>query len=196
MKLFFPIFAIICFIFYSKLRHSSNAQASQTESFWTKESQANQTRKKDIEHLDYITIPFEKLPFLDNPSKIIASYEKTMLSLKERRIINLSGISNTELKLTYGAANLPALSSYDENYTRMVTTFTRWGKALRDEGFIDEAQTLWETAIDIGCDSGQIFLDLNSLYKSKGIDRTDYLITKLNECNTPMKNSILNKLQG
>lgn len=196
MKLFFPIFLALCFIFYSQLKRSTNTQNSQSEAFWQKELEANQTRKQNIDNLNYITIPFEKLPFLDNPSKNISSYEKDIRSLEGKRILNLNGITNTELKLTYGAANLSHLTNYDDNHTRMVTIFDRWSNSLLDEGYTDEAQLLLEIAIDCGCDSGNIFLRLNNIYNSKGIDKKDYLIAKVNNINTSMKDIILRKLNS
>lgn len=196
MRLFFPIFFVICFIFYSKLKRTSHSAEDDAAAFWARESQANQTRRKNIDNLDYITIPFEKLPFLDNPPKNISSLEKEILNLKDRRILNLNGISNTELKLTYGAANLNHLSEYDENYTRMVTTFNKWASALLEKGYTNEAQIVLEIAVEIGCDSASIFLKLDSIYQSKGIDKKQYLIDMVSKTNSPMKDNTIQKLKS
>lgn len=195
MKLFFPFFLLFSFIIYSSIKKSNTLQNQQTN-FLEKETAANATRRKNIDNMDYITIPYEKLPFILNPSENIASYEKSILSLKEKRILNLNGISNTDLKLTYGAPNLPLLSEYDENYIRLVTICSRWAQALIDEDYTDEAMTLLEIAVELGCDSSSIYLNLNSIYKSKGINKTQYLIDKINDSNSSMKDSIIRKLQA
>lgn len=196
MKLFFPIFLVICFIFYSKIRRTTNVHEEDAAAFWARESEANLTRKKNIDNLDYITIPLEKLPFLDNPPKNISTYEKDIRKLSEQKILNLSGISNTELKLTYGAANFTRLSEYDENYSRMITTFYKWASALLEKGYTNEAQMVLETAVETGCDSGNIFLSLNSIYRSKGIDKSQYLIDMFSKTNSPMKDSIISRLKS
>ncbi len=194
MKLFFPFFLIFSFIIYSLIKKSTTIEDQQA-AFLEKERKANETRRQNIDNMDYITIPLEKLPFLSNPSQIIAGYEKKIRSLAEKRILNLGGISNTDLKMQYGAANLPQLSEYDENYLLLVTTCGKWSEALIREGHKDEAITLLEAAVEMGCDSSSIYLNLNTLYKEKGIDKTDYLVEKISETQSQMKDSIIRKLK-
>lgn len=196
MKFLFPFFAMFCMLFSSLLRRSTSVSEKKREEFWEKERQANQTRKKNIDHLDYITIPIEKLPLIDNPSEKIASCQKQILLLDGQRILNLGGISNTDLMLTYGAANLTALSEYDENYTLMVTTFAKWADALLEEQLSDKAQLLLETAVDMGCDSSAIFVTLAQIYADNGINKKSYLINHIRTSSSPMKQSILNKVNS
>lgn len=195
MKLFFPFVALFSFIIYISTKKSISLE-DQKAAFLQREISANSTRRKNIDNMDYITIPFEKLPFLSNPSENIAYYEKKMRSLEGKRILNLGGISNTDLKLTYGAANLPLLTQYDENYLTLVTTCDRWGYALINEGYDSEALILLELAVEMGCDSSGIYSNLNMLYQARGIDKTQYLIDKISSSNSSSKNIILNKLKS
>lgn len=194
MKLLFPFFAVACMLFSSLLRKSANTREKNREAFWEKEQEANNTRKQNIDNLDYITIPFEKLPLIDNPSEKIASCQKQILLLKGQRILNLGGISNTDLKLAYGAANLTALSEYDENYTLMVTTFAKWADALLEEHLDSKALLLLETAVDIGCDSGAVYTRLAQIYADKQIDKKSYLMQHINASSSPMKQIIIDKI--
>lgn len=195
MKLLFPFVLFFSILFSMALKRSSKSQFRQLESFWERERTANLTRRKNIDNLNYITIPYEKLPFLDNPSEIIASYEKDILVLKDKKILNLSGISNTELKLAYGVANFPALTGYDENYMRLIAILGKWAQALIDEQYIDEARIVLETAVEIGCDSSSIYLNLASIYQSEGINKIPYLIEKINQSTSLMKDIIIKKLK-
>ncbi|MCM1467362.1 MAG: hypothetical protein NC086_04385 [Alistipes sp.] len=194
MRVLFPFIALLCFLFTSLLRRSTSVHEQKLEEFWAREQEANKTRKKNIDNLDYITIPFEKLPLIDDPSEKIASYQKQILLLKDERILNLEGISNTDLMLTYGAANLTALSRYDENYTLMVTTFSKWAEALLEEQRPDEAQVLLETAVEMGCVTTGIFTTLAQIYADKGLDRKSYLTERLKASSSPLKQSIQNKI--
>lgn len=196
MKLLFPFVAVSSMLFASLLHKSTNTREKNREAFWEKERNANNTRKKNIDNLDYITIPYEKLPLIDNPSEKIASYQKQILLLEGQRILNLGGISNTDLKLTYGAANLTALSEYDENYTLMVTTFAKWADALLAEKFNNEALSLLETAVDMGCDSSAIYTRLAQIYADKKIDKKSYLLEQINASASPMKQIIIDKINA
>ena len=40
-------------------------------------------------------------------------------ALKEKKILNLSGFTNTDLKLEYGVGNLTELTDYDNNYVTL-----------------------------------------------------------------------------
>ena len=196
MKVLFPFIALLCLMLTSLLRRSTNIHEQKREEFWAREQEANKTRKKNIDNLDYITIPFEKLPLIDNPSEKVASYQKQILLLKDQRILNLEGMSNTDLMLAYGAANLTALSQYDENYTLMVTTFSKWAETLLEEQHQEEAQVLLETAVEMGCVTTAIFTTLAQLYADKGIDKKAYLTEHLNASSSPLKQSILKKINS
>ena len=52
----------------------------------------------------------------------VEDYKQIILTLKDLPIVNFTGISNTELKLRYGAPNIDLLTQYDQNYTLLVRT--------------------------------------------------------------------------
>lgn len=194
MKLLLPFVCLFALLFTMKLKSSSKTQSQLLESFWEKERNANLTRRKDISNLDYITIPFETLPFLENPSERIQLYEQDVRSFRDKKLLNLSGISNTELKLSYGPANLPTLIQYDENYMKLIAILGKWAQSLMDENYINEAQVVLETAVEAGCDSSSIYLNLASIYRLKGIDKISYLLQKIESSPSAMKNVIIKKL--
>ena len=104
MKLLLPYFIILIVVIQLKLRKSTKNNKERMSKFWEKELSANSVRKKDISNLNYITIP-DSLPTINiNDTKILKDYE-TINKLRERKILNLSGMSNTNIKLEYGVDN-------------------------------------------------------------------------------------------
>lgn len=167
----FPILTVfIVFLLFYAYKRSQIAKedAEKATAFWELENQANSTRKKDIDNLSYIQIPLEDFPIGKDPSEARASLEEELLSLSRERILNLTGLSNTELKLQYGAANLDALSSYDNNYTRLVRLLTDYAKTLIEDSCFDDAVTVLEFGVKIRSDVTENYLLLARLYQDRG----------------------------
>lgn len=110
-------------------------EAKDYEAFWDREHAANSTRRKSLDGLNYITIPVEAFPFgLVLQNEQIAEYEQTIRDLAKEPVVNLTGFSNTDLKLEYGAPNIDLLSLYDQRYTTLVCTLQSWAALLYKEG--------------------------------------------------------------
>lgn len=179
-------FVVLFAIWINYQIRRSNKNTSEKDDFWQRETKANFTRKTDISSLNYITIPFHELPFsleygnyclphdIEEEKKLeIQSYEKIVLSLKDKKILNLTGYSNTDLKLAYGAANLPFLMQYDENFSKLSRALSKWGKLLFEIGAFSEAEKVLEFALSSKSDIEEVFFTLAKLY------RQDNKITKL-----------------
>lgn len=198
---------VLCIWIHYESKKSSNAEKKDSENFWEHEHNADFVRKKDISNLDYVKIPMETLPFgaaskasisSGQPDTLdrISSYEQTIRELSEKKILNLTGITNTELKLSYGTSNLDELSSYDQNFTVLVRTLYQWADSLYSLGFEDEARTLLEFGISCHTDVSGNYILLARMYRKEG---NVAALTKLKEeaekLNTLTKNSILEKIQ-
>lgn len=155
---FLAIFIIFCVILSYYIRKGNASQEKIQEDFWEKERLANNVRKKDISKLNYITIPLEKIP-----QKIYTSTEENFFALAEKPILNLTGISNTDLKLQYGTANFTALAEYDENFAQLVSLLPEYTAELEEAGEISAAQALLEFAIEVGADSRKVHTQLENL---------------------------------
>ena len=103
----------------------TQSQDNAEKAFWEKELAAGNTRRQDLEKLDYITIPLEQFPLGLNTDA-----EKELVALSKERIKNFQGLSNTELKLQYGTANLDELSSYESNFIRLQQVVLEYAKEL------------------------------------------------------------------
>ena len=138
MKLLLPYFIILIVVIQLKLRKSTKNNKERMSKFWEKELSANSVRKKDISNLNYITIP-DSLPTINiNDTKILKDYE-TINKLRERKILNLSGMSNTNIKLEYGVGNLAFLSECDDNFVLLVRTLDELGHLLFSQGYETQA---------------------------------------------------------
>ncbi len=198
MKL--PIFTTVVLLsalswFYMK--RSGNQMKEDEEDFWDKERRANSTRKKPLTDLDYISIPYDDLPIsgeIGNP--VIMECEHFLLQLKDEKIVNLNGISNTELKLQYGAANLNVLSEYDQNYTELIRTLAEWGEELYKLEKKEDAVKVLEFGVSIHTDIRKNYQILAQIYEAdKNYDAVDRLIEQAEQLTSLSKNGILAELK-
>lgn len=139
------------------------------DEFWAKEEASNHVRKRSLDDLNYITVPIDKLPLHPmQDDEAVCDFVETLKTLSESTIVNLNGISNTDLKLSYGTANLTPLSTYDDNFTSLVTTLSRLATVYHKNGYITEAEQLLYYALSVGSDVGQSFYLLASIYDESG----------------------------
>ncbi len=169
MKLPFLASLIIFILVLSRaIKKSNRAMKEEQKSFWAREREANSVRKKSLDGLDYITIPFDTLPcdcYAENPD--IAEILTSLHVLSERKIVNLTGITNTDLKLTYGTANITVLTEYDQNFTMLVTTLQKWAESLYQLGAVAETKTILEYAVSVDSDVSTTYELLASIYRSE-----------------------------
>ena len=183
-----PFFAII---------KQTNQQIE--EEFWERETKANSVRKKSLDHLPYITFDFDALPTADSFSESGAQVPESLeilQNLRDKKMLNLNGISNTDLKLKYGAPNITRLSEYEENFTIFSIHIVRLAQALYDIGRKSEAKTLLEKTIVTGTDISEHYLLLARLYLEEGKPgKINDLILLAEKLPTMMKDTILTRLK-
>lgn len=195
---FFASFIVLCLLVsYEINKHKNNEQKS-IDSFWQKEFSANRTSRKSLDNLNYIKIPLDTFPMsvlTEDPE--ISEYQETLTELSKEPIVNLTGISNTDLKLKYGAPNINLLSDYDQRYTTLVRTLQSFGKALYDKGYVTEACTVLEFAVSTHTDISSTYKLLVTIYKEQGaIEKISNLLPIARELNSSLKNSIVQMLEN
>ena len=198
MKLpFFASFIVFLIIVSHQISKSRRYTQKLENSFWERELQANNTRRKSLEHLNYITIPFEQLPMsvlADDES--VLEYQQTLRSLAGSPIVNFTGISNTDLKLQYGAPNIDLLMRYDQNYTTLACTLQRWAEKLYEAGHTAETRQILEFAVSTDTDVSNTYKLLASIYAADGDhDKIAALKERAENLNSGTKNMILRILQ-
>ena len=201
----FPFLAsfILLIVFLNlRMRSVSRKEEQKEANFWERELASNSVRKKSLENLDYIHIPVDLLPFgTAGDNEILKKSEEELLALKDEKIVNLTGITNTDLKLEYGAANITQLSQFDQNYTALVCSLQNWGQELYNQGRFEDARDVLEFAVKTRSDITATYRLLIDMYKTKlGLNeeeiarKLDALIPIAKNLNALSRNTILKLL--
>lgn len=194
---FFASFIVFCIWLGYEIHKQRNKEAKMEQDFWEKEAEANSTRRKSLDDLDYIKIPFESLPMntlADDPA--IGEYHETLKTLADSPIVNFTGISNTDLKLMYGAPNIDLLSRYDQSYTILVRTLQNWAQALYDKGYFNDACLILEFAVETRTDVSASYKLLATIYQKNGQpEKIAELIPAAESLNTSLSGRIVTMLK-
>ena len=178
----------------------SNHRERQTrEDFLEAEAKANATRRADISGLPYLKLDdaLAALP-LDKAEQAGAAREVRLIrELPEKRILNLSMYTNTELKSMYGPANLEDLSAADDRFTELIRLLNSIGKKLSEAGDTAAARSVLEYAVSIDSDISETFAMLAEIYVSeKDTNSFDALITKAEGITSISRDITLSKLNS
>lgn len=186
------IFIVILFLTRQK---STRLEQERNDNYLNKEILANGTRKQNISALNYITIPLETFPLNIEKDDTLLSFEAILNELTDKRILNLTGISNTDLKMQYGLANLEALSEYDSNFTTLARTIVDYATRLIELNHIPEAITVLNFGIECQSDIYSNYNLLATLYLQQDqTDKIPHLIEVAKGLNSLRKASILENL--
>lgn len=123
-------------------------------------------------------------------------YKELLTYLSTQPIVNLTGFTNTDLKLEYGTANITPLSQYDQNYTALVRTLQQWAELLLNAALTEEAETVLAYAISIGTDVSHTYYALAKIYAGREeYDKIADLIHRAEGLRSALRNSIVRTLQ-
>lgn len=189
---------LIFIVVVSYKRFKANVKNQEAEdSFWKRENAANLTRKQDISQLDYVDFSGVSLPFALFEDELLKDCENQVMDLKDKKILNLTGLSNTDLKMKYGPANLPLLTQYDQNFTLLVRTLNTWGNRLYELSHTKEAVCVLAFATSIGSDIKATWSLLAKLYAANGdTARIQELKDSAAALNSLMREPILSMLDN
>lgn len=195
---FFASFLILCAIFYHNRKKADKSHAQIMQDYFTRENEANNTRKQPLNNLDYIKVDITALP-MDTCGEDPIVYEciGDIKKLADESIVNFTGMTNTDLKLAYGPANLPFLQQCDANFTHLVRVLNNWASRLYELEQHDSALTVLEYAVKCKADVSNIYYLAADIYNEKG-DQTKIndLISTAEDLNSVMKNHIIDKLKA
>ena len=170
MNLAFLASLIALFLIISiNVKKQAKAHKQQEDEFWNRERRANSVRRKSLEGLQYINIPLESFTtHLLNENPDVQECINILESLTSQKVVNLTGYSNTDLKLEYGTANISVLTEYDQNYTVLIRTLQKWADILTEAGYAKESVGLLEFAVSTGTDISRTYYMLAEYYASRG----------------------------
>ena len=195
IPVFFILTLLLVFWVHYQKRRTDRIASKSSEAFWERERQANLTRKKDITNLDFIHVPADALPFPETDSEEISDIQKHLINLASGKIVNFTGLSNTDLKIQYGAPNINILMEYDKNYLELVRSLYRYGKLLYDRHLTDEARSVLEYALSIKTDISANYTLLATIYKEKNdVEGINSVISAAEELTSMTKKALLANL--
>lgn len=196
MKLpFFTTFVVFAFLVSYIAKKNTVDVEEMSRDFLERERKANSVRRRPIDHLPYIHVPVDSLP-LDKLDDInAAEHCRVIRDVSQKQILNLTGISNTDLKLQYGAPNINILTECDQNYTTLVRNLAFLAEKYLNNGLRAEAVTLLEYGVSIGTDVRQNYDLLGAVYaENNEYDKIQGLITSAQNINSLSKDVILRHL--
>ena len=193
----FIVFVYTIIIVAQTTRRQRALAEKKEQEFWDREKRANSVRKKSLDGLDYVKIPLDKLPMDALPEdEKVQEYKELLTYLSTQPIVNLTGFTNTDLKLEYGTANITPLSQYDQNYTALVRTLQQWAELLLKADLREEAETVLSYAISIGTDVSHTYYALAEIYASRAeYDKIAALIRQAETLRSALSKSIVRTLQ-
>ena len=145
-------FIFIIWLAY-EIRKHRDIETRPFREYMAREREADNTPAKPMDDLVFVTIPLESLPTdVMAEDAEIKDVLEVLSGLKEQKIVNLTGFSNTDLKLKYGAPNISRLIYYDQNYIVLARTLQKWGKRLMENGHPAEGAAVLEYAVETGTD--------------------------------------------
>ena len=192
---FFSLFVIFALWTIYEIHKSKSQQQRKNDEFWEKERAANDVRRKPVNNLPYIIITNEIIPDITTDDNQILTLINQLSAMKELKILNLSGKTNTDLKMEYGPANLPFLTECDNNFINFCRVTNALGKTLADNNYISEAIQIYEFAIWSGSDVSSSYSELANLYlQTNRREDIKKLITQAETLDSLLKESIISKL--
>lgn len=195
-----PFFAsFIVFIIWLSYELSKTRQRSARarDTYWEREAAANNTRRKPLDDLDYIQIPFASLPMdIMKEDETVAECHQALHYLAESPIVNFTGYSNTDLKLKYGTPNIGLLTRYDQNYTTLVHTLQKWAEKLYESGYTAQARQILEFSISTNTDVSGTYRILADIYSREGNeDGIRHLLERAENLQSASRGIIVRTLQ-
>lgn len=187
-----------CLLFSFCLHRTQRKEEDADREFWDREYRANFTRKKPLDDLNYITIPEHLLSMKpDLMTDELAECLSELQDLSDAKIVNLTGYTNTDLKLKYGTANITILSDCDFHYTNLVKLLQKLAELLHDSLEDALAIEVLEFAVSTGTDISKSYYLLAQLYKETGTpEKISSLIEQAQTLHSIMKDAIVENLQA
>ncbi|MDD7403289.1 MAG: hypothetical protein PUH02_05030 [bacterium] len=178
------------------MKQNHSDVSKKNDAFWEREAQANFARKQDISSLPYLTVPNDALPFGTPLDETEEDLQNQVRECSRRKMLNLSGYSNTDLKEKYGPTNLEELSACDQNFLSFIRALNNWGKYLYEQEEYDRSRQIMEYSLSIGSDISSVFVTLGNIYaREQQLEEVDKLITLVQNSDISLKDSVIRQLR-
>lgn len=192
----FASFVVFALLIRGLIKRSDKIDEKTKKNYLEREELANTTRRKSLDNLEYIVVPdYLLIDSTSHNNEELTDYISRLSYLTSEPIVNFSKISNTDLKLTYGVANLSLLTSYDENYMKLLPLLNKIGRLFFELNDYSLATKYLEYAVSVNSDIRETFDILAKIYVANNdISRLEELIAKAQSLDSINKNIICRNL--
>ena len=192
---FLTVFIIFLLAYYVRRTSLTRRREEREAAFWAREEEAEHTPAKDLSALDYIKVPLEQFPIGASDADEVMMIEEELESLASKPLLNLNGMTNTDVKIEYGTANFNAIIAMGEDFDRLIVLLCDYAKGLIEEGMERETIPVLEYGVAIGSDLSDDYTLLGECYRSLGMaDELAGLRQKVEASELPLKEKILQEL--
>ena len=176
------------------MHKSTRNDRKNQDDFWNREQTSNNVRRKRIDDSEYITIP-DSILNINSSNEDVIKHLASLRELKNKKILNLTGKTSTDIKELYGPANLNYVTECDDNFTSMCQVLSSLGTLLKEEGDLAQAAKVLEFAVNSKSDISSTYLALADIYLSTGnSEKIKDLISTASLLDSLMKDSIIKNL--
>lgn len=158
-------FVIILAVVYKRL---DQKQKKTMDDFWERERNASVTPATNLEEIEYLEVPIHKFAFGTLEDEQTKELENRLTELSKKRLLNLTGKTNTEIKETYGSPNFGALQEIGENFDAFSIALCEYGSHLVAHEKFEEAIGVFEYGLLIKTDISKNYTLLGDCYKALG----------------------------
>jgi hypothetical protein len=157
----FALSVMLIVMLVIKFSRHSKQQADVKRKFLDDEAAANAVRKKEIDPALFYTADLSALPEIPegDPFQIERCAKRMMIYFKEP-------ITNLELKMQYGAAQMDFIAQYEENFNEYLKALTKWAASIAEENKSD-ALVILELVISLGGEFRDAYKLAADIYASK-----------------------------
>lgn len=192
---FLTIFIILLLAYYFRRATLTKRREEREAAFWAREDEAEHTPAKDLSTVEYIKVPLERFPIGETDSDELMLMEEELEELAKKPLLNLNGMTNTDVKIEYGTANFDTVTAMGEDFDRLIVLLCDYAKGLIEEGLEKEAIAVLEYGVEIGSDMSDDYTLLGECYRSLGMtDELAKLRQTVEASELPLKGKILQEL--
>ena len=192
----FVCFIIFCAWLHYEKRKADKKRQNISEAFWEREEQSNHTRNKDISGLPMFRPDESRIPMAETEDENITYYQGKVKNAVGLPMMNLSGDTNTDLKLAYGTGNFNTLSEYDQNFNDFLMNMSNLGKAYFTAGLLQEAADAYAFCLDSGSGKSTDYEALAKIWFAMGTpEKISELIANAERSELPRKAALISRLR-
>ncbi len=196
----FPIFTLFFIFVISISFHISRLEknrAKRDADFWAREKAAKKAPGVDLSSVPFIEVPLDTFSFGLLGTEESEITEDALSTLATKPILNLNGMTNTDIRLAYGADNFDYMQAVGENFDELEILLCDYAKLLIEQGHHDAAIPVLSFAVSNGATISAIYTLLGECYDATDAqDELAALITIVEERDLLMKPGILDHLRG